>query len=87
MLKYGTAFGENEWRHHLIRQPFGLPPSPQGEGFRAAEICQMNPNMSNGKPQHRSLGAAAVYFSLRQAAFFCGFAAADRAEKLKGEQD
>ena len=24
--------------HHLIRQPFGLPPSPQGEGFGCIQL-------------------------------------------------
>jgi len=28
-------FGEMALRQHLIRQPVGLPPSPQEEGFGA----------------------------------------------------
>ena len=38
----------------LIRQPFGLPPSPEGEGFGAAQ-----PRMCYGKPTW-SAGAASA---------------------------
>ena len=43
MLKYGNAFGKSELLQHLIRQPFGLPPSPQGEGFGAVHPLGQRP--------------------------------------------
>ena len=39
---------------HLIRQPYGLPPSPQGEGFEALPIhCPINSYLSD---RHRRSG-------------------------------
>ena len=32
-LHIAKLFSEIALRQHLIRQPYGLPPSPQGEGF------------------------------------------------------
>ena len=48
----------------LIRQPFGLPPSPEGEGFGAAQ-----PRMCYGKPTWSAGAASAlrtVYVSFVQ---------------------
>ena len=41
----------------LIRQPFGLPPSPEGEGFGAVELgrCRDKPTLAAGacpRPTH-----------------------------------
>ncbi len=53
----GFGAGGSFYTAPLIRQPFGLPPSPEGEGFGAVELggCKDNPTLAAGacpRPTH-----------------------------------